>query len=79
MNWAQDRPNNFGGPLQEYCLEMNHNQDQIGQWNDIVCIDGFATSYICQKYPTCKRYGYPFAFLDFMSILILSMLPKMHV
>jgi len=52
MNWAPGRPNNFGGPLQEYCLEMNHNQDQIGQWNDIVCIDGFDTSYICQKYPT---------------------------
>merc|ERR1711973_697657 len=51
-NWAPGRPNNFGGPLQEYCLEMNHNQDQIGQWNDIVCIDGFDTSYICQKYPT---------------------------
>ena len=56
MNWAPGRPNNFGGPLQEYCLEMNHNQDQIGQWNDIVCIDGFATSYICQKYPTCKFF-----------------------
>jgi len=53
MNWAPDRPNNEGaGGMQEYCLEMNRDQDQIGEWNDVVCHDSYATSYICQKYPT---------------------------
>ena len=57
MNWAPDRPNNEGaGGMQEYCLEMNRDQDQIGEWNDVVCHDSYATSYICQKYPTCKFF-----------------------
>jgi len=51
MNWAQDRPNNFGGDL-ELCLDTNGIQDNIGKWNDIVCHEMHAISYICQKYPT---------------------------
>ena len=59
MNWAPDRPNNEGaGGMQEYCLEMNRDQDQIGEWNDVVCHDSYATSYICQKYPTCKYFKF---------------------
>ena len=55
MNWAQDRPNNFGGDL-ELCLDTNGIQDNIGKWNDIVCHEMHAISYICQKYPTCKFF-----------------------
>jgi len=52
--WAPDRPNNVGAG--EYCLEMNRDQDQIGEWNDVVCyesslIPNSSYLYICQKYP----------------------------
>jgi len=57
MHWGPERPNNRpnnGGPggKPEICLEMNRDQNQIGEWNDVTCDDKFAPRYICQKYPT---------------------------
>ena len=57
MNWAPDRPNNNHGET-EYCLEMNMDQDTIGEWNDVPCDNNFATRYICQKSPTCKYFKF---------------------
>ena len=66
MHWGPERPNNSGaGGKPEICLEMNRDQNQIGEWNDVTCDDKFAPRYICQKYPTCKFLND----MDFMDML----------